>query len=255
MKRPFLPIVLILFSATLSVSEAVHAQTRPANEPSGVLEGRDATTVNLVRQIDSVLEKRAQERGQTVRKFPDKIPFLSWEVTYKPQYDLIEVQLEQVVIISPNSNFNANPVLNEHPADADRPFPLGRPFFWLRVKPFVSPAEYTRLKAENEAIEKRLDEMYERMRRQHVARQHDRFMPKNEEEKDLVDAYNDLKYSHHDLPDFYFRNISLSRPIFWGDSRISTEMEETTEWQRDQVSIVQALQKLLSSYEPEFKEK
>ena len=252
MKRPFLPIVLVLFSATLSVSEAVHAQTRPANEPSGVLEGRDATTVNLVRQIDSVLEKRAQERGQTVRKFPDKIPFLSWEVTYKPQYDLIEVQLEQVVIISPDSNFNANPVLNEHPADADRPFPLGRPFFWLRVKPFVSPEEYTRLKAENEAIEKRLDEMSEQMQRWRIAHKFDSFMPKNEEEKKKVDAYNNLKNSRHDLPDFYFRNVSLEGPTLWDSETFRTE---AADWQQDQAETIKALLQLLSRYEPEAKEK
>jgi hypothetical protein len=169
-------------------------------------------------------------------------------VTYKPQYGLIEVQLKQEVII-PHI-----PSINERPGTDSRPT-LGHPSFGLRVRTFVSPADYARFKAENEATEKQRNEMYDRLRRQHIARQHDRFIPKNEDERELVREYNDLKYSHHDLPDFYFRNISLSKPIFWSASRASTEMEETTGWQRDQASIVQALQKLLSRYEPEAEEK
>ena len=212
------------------------------------LRNRDATAAALVRLIDSEISKR-----KALNLPPKKgAKFWSWEVSYQPQYNLVEVQCNQAVLMEPEFAFNSS--INEKREPA-----LRHPKFSFRAEPFVSPKEYNRFKAENDLIDKQL----KRMPMFGIRQKFDSFSPRNEEEKKKVDEYNRLKKSRHDLPDFYFRNISVSWVWFPGclsefrrageNPRFIAETDEKEGWQREQADTAQAVLKLLSRYEPEQK--
>jgi hypothetical protein len=245
--KHLLPIVL--FSATISSTGAVHAQTEPIKEVPEVVQRRDATASELVRQISANLEKCQAD----ARKASPQMPYGNWETTYHPQHDLIRVRRDEAV---------------------RRAYPRGNPFnnpeevslleFSLRVEPFVSPEEYLQFTKENEAIRGQLEKLVEQMGK--IKWIYGAFVPSNAEEKVQADAYNQLNKSFHQLPHYYFQNVSLSWVSYPsdlargslgpGESPPPPFVDETTEtegWQREQADTIKALLRLLSRYEPEAK--
>ncbi len=225
-----------------------NAQTAPVNPDEELLHHRDATAAALVRLISSHLDKTKDDAW----KASPNTPYGSWEVTYQPQYNLIQVQREDEVLIT------HEPMLNDSP-EPHAPT-LGPPNFLLSVEPFISPEEYARLKAENATINGQLSHMAVGMK--DIRHKFDSYLPKNDQEKQKVAAYNKLKASLHDLPDFYFRDISLSWWVLGlGESFVFHQPGEIPAafkpnarqkgWEYERATTVQAILPLLSRYEPE----
>ncbi len=133
---------------------------------------------------------------------------------------------------------------------------LARPALSLRVQRFVSPADYKRFKTENAAINAQLAQMRTQMRG--FTLKSDSFSPRTEEQKKQADVYNRLKSSRHDLPDFYFRDISLSWWRLPGNETVlslcagenpSFVDAEQHGWEREQADATQIILKFLSPYE------
>ena len=244
MKRPVLPILLVLFAATSASIHAGHAQN---SEPDAVALRHYADASELTCHIYNQLPK------QDGFNLPTGTEVWSWNVTYQPQYGIIAVKRDQEVLMRPSAVINGN-------GEARSP-QLAHPGFTLLIEPFVSPTEYARLQAENDATRKQLSEMYDQMLHQRISHKFDSFLPKNEEEKKKVDAYNKLKGTTHHLPDYYFRGVSLSwmsydqlfrRP---GETPRSLTIgaDEQKGWESEQAQAVQAILKIVSHYEPEAK--
>lgn len=82
----------------------------------------------------------------------------------------------------------------------------------LEIKPFVTLSEYAQLKAKNEAIYKKLQTLEQDMK--HIRRSMADYDPQTEEEKKQVAAYKKLEREDHNLPKFYFHDISLGFDYF-----------------------------------------
>ena len=249
MKRLLYRISLILFSATVLSAGAIRAQTEPANEPIEVIERNDAAASALARSIYEQLPEQDKVNQ------PLGTQFWSWDVTYQPQYGTIKVERDQEVLMESGVVINGD--------GKKRPPTLARPGFTLLIESFLSPAEYVRFKAENDAVYKQLDEMYEQMLHQRIDHKFDSFLPKTEEEKKTVDAYDKLKRKIHHLPDYYFRNMSVSWVTAGYDElfhrpgetprRFTVRADEQESWEREQAQAVQAVLKIVSHYESEAK--
>lgn len=119
--------------------------------------------------------------------------------------------------------------------------------FTYRINPFLLVDEFGRLRAENEKIQKEVTVLYDQLVKRHVSQKFDDFLPVNEEDKKLVARYEALKSSLHLLPDFHFRDISVS----WSyngpgwPSIYVTDDRAREECSRVKVSVV----KLLSKYD------
>jgi len=173
-----------------------------------------------------------------------------WAVFYRPQSNLIEVQSSETVWISPRVLPNG-PDLEDFDADPA----LSHPSFSLRVQPLVSPTDYKRFVAENATIDMQLGQMQLQMRG--ISHKFDSYLPKNEEEKGQVDAYNRLKNSLHVLPDLYFQNISLSWENFNWSRALSFSPSEYADivsdnppvWEKEQAEAARVFTQLVSNYQ------
>ncbi len=241
MKRLF-----VIASVVLVSGRVVQAQVEP--QPQEVRQ-RDTTACELVRTISFKLPR---QNGLNLAPQTD---IWSWDVLYRPQFHTIEIRRDQpVATTSSFTGINDGGIRKREPVSI-------YPEFSFEVQPFVTPEEYNRYKAENNAIDEQLDQMRREMK--NINRKFDRHLPKTEDEKKKVDAYNRLKSSRHFLPDFYFRGISLSwaryegigfaisrRP---GHNPALVTSTELMGWRREQADAAQAVLKLLSRYEPEEK--
>ncbi len=79
----------------------------------------------------------------------------------------------------------------------------------FRVVPRVSLEEYNRLSVENKKTNQEIEALYKILESRGLSQKFDSFLADKEEDKKLVDQYDKLRKSLHDLPDFYFRDISL----------------------------------------------
>ncbi|BCM91314.1 hypothetical protein IAD21_03184 [Abditibacteriota bacterium] len=220
-------------------------QNKMPNSPEERVRRRDATASALTRLISSKLPE--QDRAN----IPAGTEIWSWNVSYQPQYDTIEVRRDPAVLMTPSIGING-------PAIVKRTQVLSHPTFAFRIEPFISPKEYARLKSENATINQRLTQMAGQMR--DIRHKFDSYLPKTEVEKQKVDAYNKLKRSLHDLPDFYFRDITLSWLaigddfLFHQPGETPLSLKQTDEkkgWRYERVQAVKAVLALLSRYEPE----
>lgn len=236
--------VLLLGAALLTPfgSPVVFAQNAvPKAAPA-----QDETACALARLISAGLKQR-QSDGVA----PEK-RLWTWYVSYEPQYDMIKVQRGQAVLVPPTFLPIGVPESQIKPV-------MGHPAFGFHVQPFVSPTDYRRFQIENTALSEQLGKMAEQMRdinpdfhNSYV------FIPRNEEQKKRVEAYHRVQSSLHDLPDFSFRNISLSCVCFspdgfgmWRPFRpfsIGTE-EGLQGWQREQAEAERVVTQLLAHHD------
>ena len=212
-------------------------------------------------QAPTVAEKAQRERDATaaalVRLIDAEMPSgnSSWQVRFKPQYDLIEVKSDDLVTIFNGMGINGD-------VDNARKTHEIHPGFSFHVKPFVSPSNYALWKTENAAIYKQLDQMQTQMR--DINRKFDSYMPRTDEEKQRVENYEQVKSGLHSLPHFYFADISLSWVLPYDDIAIippglfgsspgsadRAELEKMPGWMRQEEEIARRVLKLLTRYEP-----
>lgn len=192
--------------------------------------GRDATAAALVRLIAVQMPSG-----------------FDWRVFYQPQIDLIEVENIKQVQMEP-------PAIISGPDMKSEPI-MRNPDFSFRVQPLVSPAEYIRFKAENAEIDARLEQTAAQLKA--ITSKPESFSPRNADEKQRVEFYFRVKAQRHDLPEFYFRDISLSR-VAYGDAPPTSSLDRARGkeisgqplWFQQETRIARATLKLLTRYEP-----
>lgn len=202
----------------------------------------------------SVAEKTQRERDATaaalVRLIAAQLPRAedNWSVSYSPQYNLVDIKSNEPVSVTLGIGINGNPFEELKKTRIN-------PGFGFHVQTLVSPTDYVRFKAENEATFQRLEQMQSEMKG--IARKFDSFLPRNDAEKQKVEDYERIKRQLHSFPDFYFRDISLSWTLpygngIWGESPGSIEEKEWNQlvsWRREEEEIARSVLKILTRYE------
>ncbi len=207
-----------------------------------------AQTQNKVGVAEAQQRERDATAAALVRLIAARLDGSFWNVNYEPQFDLIEVQSREPVLIEPEATINGAMFENREPTS--RQFS-----FSLRVRPLVSLSEYARFQAENAAINDQLAQMQTQMKG--IRRKFDSYAPKDAVEKARVDAYNAAKAKIHALPLFYFHDLSLSvafydgQPIFSANELFDPKekTEQLPQWQRQQKAAALVVAQLLTRYE------
>ncbi len=185
------------------------------------------------------LSGHGQIPQNTVNALLDKIRAelpKGWSASYDGEYTWLEVTRDAKISSLPNLP-NGSP--HEKPAQRNHAFAF-------RIDPFVSIAAHHRMSAENSAIRKEATAIYDELVRRGVSQKFDHFLAANEVDQKAASRYEALKESLHSLPDFYFRDISLSWQIGSPDQ---TSLNIIDEGVRDQCAQVrQKVLKLLSDY-------
>ncbi len=173
----------------------------------------------------------------------------TWNVQYRPQFDLIEVQSRQQFLIE-QPVFPSQPALFSQPVEDGQTLLTTHLEFWLRVKPFISPADYARFQAENAKVEAQLAPMAAQLKR--IEGKPGAFWPRNPEEKQLVEQYRLTKAKLHDLPMFYFQDASLDLTFIYGQPvdlfGNADDIGDQAEWRRQQREAALRVTKLLTRY-------
>lgn len=119
----------------------------------------------------------------------------------------------------------------------------------FRVVDFITPENYSKISAKNMIIEKSLSVQYKELEKKQISHKFDSFSPTTEEDKVAVARYEALKNTLHSLPDFYFRDISLTweigSPSSYGPAIDITDVKIRDEYTQVQKKVLG----LLSTYE------
>ena len=213
---------------------------------------RDATAAALVRLISQAIEP---DRPDGFNKKWVEPKSSRWSAVYRPSskdgilLDAIRLESDEEIKMR-SSSFLPNA------QGSDSKIIKTRPSFFLSVQPYLSPAEYARLKAKNKEIYQQLRELAAQMK--DIKRQHKsgRYLPDNDDEKIRVDAYEKLEATlTRSFPDFTFRDISLSwtsgfsygSPYGYNPDYI-LETQDKTGWELEQAQVAQKIVKLLARY-------
>lgn len=147
-----------------------------------------------------------------------------WRVSYKKGDECLKVTRSK-------EDLSRTAFANTHPDEKPerRSFALS-----FRIHPLVTLEEYRRLVGENAKISLEMEKLYEILQGRGMSQKFDSFIPEKEEDKKLVDRYEALRKSIHDLPDFHFRDISLTwiygssdfPLIYMTDESVQKECEE-----------------------------
>lgn len=122
-----------------------------------------------------------------------------WTVSYKTEDSWLAISKDDPVWLrseSPNASSAAEPEKGQ--------FTLA-----FRISPAISSAQYEQLAAENTNTRKEMADIYQDLINRRVNRKFDEFFPKNDTDKAIVARYETLKKSLHELPEYYYRDISL----------------------------------------------
>jgi hypothetical protein len=159
-----------------------------------------------------------------------------WTASYDEEDSILRVSRDEMVS---SSSTAPNLPMNEKPER--RKFS-----FSFRVGPGVSPAEHRRLSTENAKIQKEASAIYEDLVKKRVPHKFDSFLPDTDSERATVARYEALKKSLHDLPDYYFRDISLQ--WVWGSPRIPRIFVRDDKIRDECAQVRERVVKLLSIY-------
>jgi hypothetical protein len=156
-----------------------------------------------------------------------------WKASYHKPLSWLEVSLDQPVLAYstlPNGPPGEKPKMRDYS------------FAYLVGTP-LSRDQYRQLHAENVKTQRAMTALYNELEKRSVDQKFDSFHARKAEDKPLVARYDALKRSLHDLPDFYFADIGLTKGghdyDLPADERVNAECQRV----REQV------EKLLSKYE------
>jgi hypothetical protein len=150
----------------------------------------------------TVLDSTATELTQLLRKELGS----QWKVYYDAKHRWIEIQSVKSMLIR-------SPIMPSSSFDESRKGPRLSNFeFAFRVEAFVSPEAYVRRQKRNAEIGKKLETLWTELRQRGIpyAAKGSMFSPRTDAEKLEIERYNQLGASCETLPDFSFRNISLT---------------------------------------------
>jgi hypothetical protein len=182
---------------------------------------------------------RADESGASIDKLlltvREEIPS-TWSVFYEKQYNWLEISRNTSVMAA-----SARPNLSVG-EKAD----LKQFSFAFRVSPKMPPEEHQKLMAENVIIQNKAYLIYDDLIKRHVSHVFDEFSPETEEDKKLVDQYDSFKKSLHDIPEFYFHEISLKWIVNSPNNPVMSPIDSKTQVECD--DIRDKVANLLSKY-------
>ena len=159
-----------------------------------VLHGQVAEKV--LKEVKAALEK----------KLPD-----GWLVGVDAEGQWVEIEREEKLLQHPPPLPNA--MTGKQPSPARQRFGVR-----LKAGEFVSVAEYKKRSAANRKIYQELGVMAESMRG--IRHKFDSFIPSNDEEREKVREYEELKAGVHELPEFFFKqavSFVLDNWVLLGD--------------------------------------
>jgi hypothetical protein len=144
--------------------------------------------------IGSILTAAAEHPNATVKELISELHARcpnNWLVSYNPDLKGIEIKRKKAVLVD-------NTAPNVSGAEkAERV----RPWYFLKIMPFLSPEKFKKLSAEDNAVRDRMDEL--------VKRDPDSRHPNFGYEGPNTPEYKKLKSQLHDLPNFSYRDVSL----------------------------------------------
>jgi hypothetical protein len=156
-----------------------------------------------------------------------------WKASYHKPLSWLEVSLDQPVLAYsklPNGPPGEKPKMRDYS-------------FAYRVGTPLSRDQYSQLHAENVKTQRAMTALYNELEKRSVDQKFDSFSARKAVDKPLVARYDALKSSLHELPDFYFADISLNTgggyDVSPADERVNAECQRI----REQV------EKLLSRYD------
>ena len=198
----------------------------------------------LPQAVDAIRALSAKYPAKTVNLLLSRMQAglpKGWRASYEKDYSVLVISRDEAVL--------ATRVFINGPPDQK---PDRTKFaFAFRVVPVVSPAEHRRLNTDNGRIQKELSALYEVLKKKGLAAKFDSFSGKTDEDKAAVARYDALKKSLHELPNFYFEEISLEWLYGWLEVRdwgVDIDIED--ERIREECTQVQKkILSLLSKYE------
>lgn len=137
--------------------------------------------------------------------FEKKLP-VGWTVRVDGEKQRIEIERVGKVLQNPIPVPNAMHGQQESPK-------LERFVVALEVADFVSIEEYKKRREENRRISEELAAMYKSMRG--IPHKFDSFIPSNDEEREQVRSYEELKGKRHSLPEYFYREKVSLVPSNW----------------------------------------
>jgi hypothetical protein len=159
-----------------------------------------------------------------------------WTASYEKDSAWVEVSRDALVL--------ATSALPNGPPD-EKP-ERSKFCFAFRIVPAVSSAEYKRLSRENATIQKKLQVMYEDLRKT-IDHKFDDFLPRTENDVAAVARYEALKQTLHDLPHFHYREVGLKWELSSPDNPMIGIIDDAA---RDECDSVRSkVVSLLSKYE------
>jgi hypothetical protein len=141
-------------------------------------------------------EKTVEQLLQQIRS---EIP-QHWTVSYEKETSWMEVVRSEPVTLF-------RYVIN---GDTSQKPELGEFSFAFRVVPYMKRSDYNRLKAENIRNQREMSTLYETLVKKHVSHKFDSFIVSGDDPNGkLVERYNQLNESLHNLPDYYYQDLTL----------------------------------------------
>jgi len=152
-----------------------------------------------------------------------------WTVAYQPEYPGIRIKrLKPTAIrvwVWPSSPAR---MPNEKP---QKPEPLRQYEYFLRIKKILTATDYQKMKVANTTMQKEMTRLATGL-----TWGKGYYMARNAEEKRRVEQYEKLEKSLYDLPDYYWRRVSLERIDIMGipeyelvkDEKVRAECKRVT---------------------------
>jgi len=186
--------------------------------------------------VASLIPARAGETERSVNELIDKIRAElpeGWAVSYDKRYSELD-------IMRIHKTRGAYIGVQGPPGAKMESVKVGLIFF---VMPDVPPAIYPRLKAENAPIEKEISQIWPGIEKLYDPLGKT-FSAGTADQNAAIARYKELRKSLHQLPEYYFHNISLDRSRFGGTPFERNVLIEL-------MHVETRIRGLLSRFEPE----
>ena len=190
----------ILFFSTLFIVSGVLVCAADAAEKGHVL---------LQGTVPGSLKKRWMRAEAAVPKVEALLQKIratlpkGWSVAYEKENSCLEITRDDPVL--------GNVLLpNLPPPDLEGSRSKMETYsFVFRVVDFVTPAHYQIWVKENSRVEKEARLIWDDFKKRRLLKKGERLAPKTDEDRVAAKRYEELIESKHDLPDFYFQQISM----------------------------------------------
>ena len=206
---------------------------------------------NVGSKLDEAAWKKVQAatNEKTVEKLLQRIRSelpQHWTVSYAKEHSWLEVvRNKPVAFLHYYINMPA-----PSPSDSGDPPSLGEFSFAFRVVPYLKRSDYNRLKTENIRNQREMSTLYETLVKKHVSHKFDSFIVSgNDPNGKLVERYNQLQESLHNLPDYFYQDLTLESE--WSEWLTGPPYKQVTDdvIRQECAQVMDRVIGLLSKYE------